>query len=137
MIIERRSIENLVRKMIAKISATENLGGALEKKTTLPYLKSSPPTNKRESSNIFEYQIFLSLTSNNFTQNSRSNSLAIKSNSTLVFLIQRWWVMQKPTTCKSLPIHHLLTDIFSKILLSSTLQKNIKQPQLKSVLLDV
>ena len=29
MIIERRSIENLVRKMIAKISATENLGGAL------------------------------------------------------------------------------------------------------------
>jgi len=29
LIIERRSIENLVRKMIAKISATENLGGAL------------------------------------------------------------------------------------------------------------
>ena len=29
MIIERRSIENLVRKRIAKISATENLGGAL------------------------------------------------------------------------------------------------------------
>jgi len=29
LIIERRSIENLVKKMIAKISATENLGGAL------------------------------------------------------------------------------------------------------------
>jgi len=29
LIIERKSIENLVRKMIAKISATENLGGAL------------------------------------------------------------------------------------------------------------
>jgi len=29
LIIERRNIENLVRKMIAKISATENLGGAL------------------------------------------------------------------------------------------------------------
>ena len=95
------------------------------------------PTREENDLAIFEYQIFRSLTSNNFTQSTRSLSLAIKSSSTLVFLIQRWSIIQKPTIFKSLPIHRLLTDISSKILLSSTLQKNIKQPQLKSVLLDV